>query len=513
MNIYSFIWLFIIFMSVAAQAKPPHSLAESSGQLTAPDISGAFVKASSGITARREEERASDQTNVLDFGVVPSPDTHDNTGGLQAAINAACNKVASTAGHRPYPNGSSAGGGDIFIPQGKYTVSGTISWTCPVHVHGAGRGTTTLIWIGSGTGTLFNLSAPLTDGHRFWRHGALSDLDIVNAGSQTGSAISVYNCTQCDVYNIGTYGMYRSVVFFAGQHNNLHDFDFMQGHTQHDNGKKMGNESFSTAIEFYGSDHHGGTGCTTYDNGDCSGRADILSIYNGSIDAALDGIHEPTDCIYIHDFAATIWVKNLNCNQVRNGVNVRCDDSTSIGNCPQFISLDRIEVETNNTTKTNSNWAITADNFAHIVCIDCEFYASQAGINNIILQSTRFHSGNYQSFGGKIQNSLGPCVAVQADGAQFHGGVITSCGSDGDRDNQWGILFHNATNGSVDHVQFCHDNVGGKDNKMRPVLIDENTTYTLVDGNILQDCAGPSANRNANGHNLITNEIGGEQSK
>ncbi|MBS4075331.1 hypothetical protein KGY14_09005 [Ameyamaea chiangmaiensis] len=514
MKILSLLGILSIMLISLAEAKPVVDTSVPSQTYTSPrhsetDISDKFVKAQRGTTARREAERIADQTNVLDFGVVASAEKHDNTAGFQASIDAACAKVASSSNNHSYPSGASSGGGDIFVPQGKYAVSGPILWTCPVHLHGAGRGTTTIIWNGTGAETLFKLSAPLTDGHRFWRHGALSDLDIVNDGSQTGSAIRVESCTQCEVYNIGTYGMYRSIVFVGGQHNNLHDFDFMQGHVQEKNGKQKGSESFSTSIEFYGSDHHGGSGCTASDNGNCSGRADILSIYNGSVDAALDGMHEPTDCIYVHDFAATMWVKNLNCNQVRNGINVRCDDSVSINNCPQFLSLDRIEVETNNTTKTNINHSIIADNFAHIVCMDCEFYASQPGINNVALYSSRFHSGNFQSFGGKIQSSLGPCVLIQIDGAQFHGGVITSCGSSGGSDNQWGIQFRGATNGSVDHVQFCHDNVGGTDSKMRPVLIDKTTTYTIVDGNSLQSCAGPSENRNPHGHNLITNEVGG----
>lgn len=465
------------------------------GTETGTDTSAAQALATGATASRTHAAHYSDVTNVMDFGAVAS-DVSDNTAAFQKAITAACAK-----------------GGEVFVPQGTYGVVGPINWTCPINFHGAGKSATTLIWMGAGSSSLMNMSAPLTDSSRYWYHGSVHDLNVNVTGSQTGAVFRTSQCSHCDIYNVSTYGAYRSFVAYAGMWITLHDFDFIQAHVQETNGVANGTEKFSTGIEWYGSDNNGGTNCSVNNNGNCLTRGDVLSIYNGYVGAALDGIHEPTDCLYIHDFAATTWVHGLVCGQVRNGVNVRCDNSVAIENCPQFIHLDRMEAETNNTAKTDNNYGITADNFAIMECYSCQLYASQAGPNNIVLNNTRFHSGNFQWFGGKIQNSLGACVVSRIDGAAFHGGYVMGCGKDGNTNDKWGIAFLKGTatvseNNSVNGMHFCHDGVGGTQVDMRPVVIDGATIHSIVSGNILANCAGTSLNNNPNGGNVITNEVG-----
>jgi len=483
------------------------------GSVSGTDESAGMALAASGTTPRSHAAHYSDITNVMDYGAVASA-AIDNTAAFQAAINASCSKGRSSSENTAYPGTASAGSGDVLIPHGVYGVVGPINWTCPISLHGAGKSATTLIWMGTGSSPLMNMSAPLTDSNRYWYHGAVHDLNVDVTGSQTGAVFRTSQCSHCDIYNVSTYGAYRSAVIYAGMWITLHDFDFQQGHVQATNGVKQGTEAFSTSIEWYGSDNSGGTNCTVSDNGNCLTRGDVLSIYNGYVSASLDGTHEPTDCLYIHDFAATTWVRGLVCEQVRNGVNVRCDNSVAIGNCPQFMHLDRLEVETNNTAGTNNNYGITADNFASMECYSCQLYASQAGPNNLVLNNTRFHSGNFQWFGGKIQNSLGMCVTSRIDGAAFHGGYILDCGEDGTSGDKWGIGFLGGSgatvseNNSVDNVQFCHDGVGGTQTDMYPVDIDGTTTHTIVSGSILTNCAGTSSNNNSSGGNIIVNEVG-----
>ena len=490
--------------------------------LTTPTITGGTVSgtnettgvatASSGTTSRTHAAHYADVTNVMDYGAVASP-TIDNTAAFQAAITAACSIGNTSSGGTAYPGTASASSGDVFIPHGVYGVVGPINWTCPISLHGAGKSATTLIWTGTGSSSLMNMSAPLTDSSRYWYHGAVHDMNVDVTGSQTGAVFRTSQCSHCDIYNVSTYGAYRSFVAYAGMWITLHDFDFQQGHVQATNGSASGTEKFSTGIEWYGSDNDGGTNCTASNNGNCLTRGDVLSIYNGYVSASLDGIHEPTDCLYIHDFAATTWVRGLVCEQVRNGVNVRCDNSVAIGNCPQFMHLDRLEAETNNTVATDNNYGIVADNFASMECYSCQLYASQAGPNNIALNNTRFHSGNFQWFGGKIQNSLGMCVVSRIDGAAFHGGYVLDCGEDGTTGDKWGIGFLKGTatvseNNSVNDMQFCHDGVGGTQTDMYPVDIDSTTTHSIVSGSILTNCAGTSSNNNSSGGNVIVNEVG-----
>ncbi|MBO1361912.1 hypothetical protein J2D73_19195 [Acetobacter sacchari] len=479
------------------------------GTVSGTDESAGVAMATSGTTSRTHALHYSDTTNVMDFGAVASP-TVDNTAAFQAAINAACAKVTASSGGTAYPSTGSTGAGDVFIPQGRYGVTGPIEWTCPVHVHGAGPSNTTIVWMGLGSGPLFDMAAPLTDSNRYWYDGAVYDLSVVNGGSQTGDGIKITQCNGCDVFRVNTYDLYRSVVVFAGAANGIHDFNFRQGHEQTVNGVSAGMEAFSVAIEYYGSDNNGGTGCTTADHANCTTRGDILSIFNGHVDAALDGTHEPIDCLYIHDFAATTWVKNMTCNQVRNGADIRCDNSTGIGQCPQFMNFDRLEVETNNSVGTNHNYGIAADNFAHLDCISCQLFGSQAGPNLITTSATRFPSGNFGIFGGKFQAAQGACAVFRSDDTTVEGGLFTDCGLDEVSADQWGIQFIGSTNNSVSHAQFCHDGVGATSPNMRPVGIDETTSFTLVDGSIIQNCAGGSTNLNTstNTHNLIVNEIG-----
>jgi Pectate lyase superfamily protein len=483
------------------------------GTLTATDASAAVALAAGSSARRAHAARFADVTNVLDYGAVASPG-YDNTAAFQAAINAACAQVQASGGGASYPSEASAAGGDVFVPQGKYGIVGPVHWSCPVNLHGSGPGTTTLVWTGSGSSALLDLSALLTVGGRYWLNGSVRDLDVdVSHGSQTGAVVRVAQCQECVVDDFKTFGATRSVVVYAGAANTISNFNFNQMAPQATVGKSSGTEAFSTAIEWYGSDNSGGAGCTASNNGNCLTRGDILSVWNGHVDSATGSSTESADCLYVHDFAATTWVKNLSCNQTRIGLNVRCDNSVALGNCPEFFSLDRFENESNNSAGYNNNENISADNFAHIICMNCELYASQAGPNNIVLNNTRFHSGNFEWFGGKIQNATGICVLSRIDGLQMHGGVILGCGQDGNANDEWGIGLYpgtsgNSTNNQIVGVQFCHDNLGGTTSGMSPVLIGSAATYTLVADSGLQNCAAGSSNQNSSGHNLIVNEIG-----
>lgn len=353
---------------------------------------------------------------------------------------------------------------------------------------------------------------PLGDGGRYWRNGAVHDLDIVNVGSQTGAAIKVSQCKECEIYNIGTYNLYRSVVVFAGFHINLHDFDFQQGHAQARNGVISGTEAFSTAIEIYGSDNNGGTGCTASDLGNCLTRGDIMNIYSGSVDAGgMNSTTEPTDCIYHHDFFGTVWVKNLNCNQTRIGYNVRCDNSQTLGACPAFIHLDRLENETNNVAGTDNNHGILGDNFAQLECFSCQLGGSQAGGAVVALSGSRFHAGQFQWYGGTVQNAKSACVVSYIDGVTWVGGYVLRCGNGGDSGSKWGIQFSTgAVNNYVSGTQFCHDGLGATTTDMRPVLMANTANYTAVDHINIHNCAGGSSNQStvSGNVNTITNEMG-----
>ncbi|MDE7541158.1 glycosyl hydrolase family 28-related protein [Gluconobacter sphaericus] len=463
------------------------------GSIWGTDESNGIATASGSTIRRENSDRYTDETNVLDYGAKPSP-SFDNTAAFQSAIDAACNKVRKSSGGTYVPQGSDLAGGDVFVPQGTYGLIGPVNWTCAVRLRGAGPGTTKIAWIAGPNrqGILFNMLAPLTDSNRYWYNGAIHDLNIANIGSQPGTMIRIAHCAQCDIYNIMTWGAYRSVVVFAGMFNHIHDFQFQQGHEQVVNGAPNDTETLSTAIEFFGSDNKGAPGCTASDNGNCPTRADGLSIFDGTITAALDGHHEATDCIFVHDFAATMWLKNVACAQTRNGLNVRCDHSTAINNCPQFLDLDRFETETNNTAGTNTTYNLTADNFGHIECRACEFYQSQAGDHNVVLSATRFSAGNFQWFGGKIQKALKSCIVAYASGVQFFGGEILDCGQGRDLSERWGIQFIGSTNNSIIGTQFCHDGVGGTSGTMRPVMIDRGSSYTIVNSDNVHNCAGPS---------------------
>jgi len=477
------------------------------GTATGTDTSAAIATATSGTVSRTHGAHYSDTTNVMDFGAVASPSA-DNTAAFQSAITAACAKVSTSDGGTAYTAWGSAGSGDVFVPQGVYGVTGPINWSCPINFHGAGKAATLLVWKGSGSGALLNMSAPLTDSDRYWYHGVVHDIGFVNQGSQTGAVIRTSQCSHCDIYNFSTSGAYRSVVVYAGMWTTIHDFDFILSHVQATNGTITGTEKFSAGIEWYGSDNNGGPNCTASNNGNCLTRGDVLSIYNGYVSANLDGTHEPTDCLYIHDFAGTTWVRGVVCEQVRNGVNVRCDNSVAVGNCPQFMHFDRLEVETNNTVGTNNNYGITADNFGSLECYSCQLYASQAGPNLVSTNASRFPSGNAQFYGGKYQNALGACMVFRSSATTINGGVVLGCGNDGKANDKWGIQFLSSTNNSVSNTQFCHDGVGGIQSDLRPVDIDQGSTYTLVSGSGLQNCAGTSTNQNSSGHNLIVNEVG-----
>ncbi|MBO1361452.1 hypothetical protein J2D73_16830 [Acetobacter sacchari] len=484
------------------------------GTVTGTDESAGVAKATSGTTSRSHALHYSDATNVMDFGSVASPAT-DNTTAFQAAITAACAKVVASSNGTAYPSTSSTGAGDVYIPQGRYGVVGPINWTCPIHLRGAGPGNTTLVWTGTGTGTLLNLASTLTDSSRYWYDGAVHDLSIVNGGAQTGAAIRISQCNGCDVYRINTYGMYRSVVNYAGSAISIHDFNFRQMHEQATNGVATGAEAFSTGIELYGSDNNGGTGCTQTDLGNCTTRSDIVDVFDGHIDSALDGTHEASDCLYVHDFVATVWATKLTCNQTRKGLNVRCDSSIGINSCPQFLYLARFENESNNTAGTGTNINLDLDNFAHFACYDCELYQSQVGNNLAIFNSTRFYSGDVEWYGGKVQNTKGACIVSYIDGFKMHGGLIMGCGQSGSTDDEWGIQLSGgstgntiSTNNSVDNVQFCHDNLGNTTTTMHAVYIGSSTTYSSVSNSNLHNCAGGSSNQNSSGNNQIINELG-----
>lgn len=460
----------------------------------------------------RFSNRETDITNVMDYGAVASSHT-DNTFAFQNAINASCNKFKYIYNKADTESNISESGGDVFIPQGKYGIIGPINWTCPVYLHGGGEGTTTLVWIGNGSNTLLNMKAPLTDDNRYWYNGGVERLNIVMEGKQTGAAIKISQCNGCVINRITSHGLYRAVVVFAGASNTIENFNFRQMHGQINTGNVSGIETFSTGIEWYGSDNGGAAKCDPNNNGNCKTRSDVLSIFNGHVDSMVNSTVEAADCIYAHDFAATMWVKNMTCEQTRNGLNVRCDNSVALGNCPEFIQLDRFEVESNNVSGHNNNHGITADNFAFMTCFDCQLFSSQRGDNIIYLNNTRFHSGHFEWHGGKIQNANGACVLSQIDGTQWFGGVITQCGQDGQHDHKWGIKFINGvsamnTNNQVIGMQFCHDNVGGTDSSMRPVYVGRETTYTIINSSVIQDCADRSFIDNKSRTNIIVNEIG-----
>jgi len=486
------------------------------GSVSGTDESAGVALASGGTTSRTHALHYSDVTNVMDFGAKASVD-FDNSPAFQLAINASCTKAASGSDGKQWPSGASSGVAAVFIPSGKYGVIESLTTPCPLQLYGAGRNSTTLAWAQTGTANLINLAAPLTDSNRFWYFGSVHDLDLINEGSQTGAAIRVSQCNECDIYNIATYGMYRSVVVFAGSDNAIHHFTFRQAHVQAVNGADSDTEAHSTAIEYYGSDNNGSAGCTASDLGNCATRGDILNIHDGHVDSSLDGVHEASDCIYVHDFGATVWARNLTCNQTRKGFVVRCKNSLELGACPQFLYLERFENESNNTAGTGININLDLDNFSNFICVDCELYQSQRGQHLAVFNGTRFHSGHVEWYGGKVQTTNGACIVSYIDGFQMHGGLVTDCGGDGNSADQWGIQLLSgaagvpvSTNNLVDGVQFCHDNVGNMSNSMRPVDIGPSTMYSMVVNSGLQGCAGTSTNQNASSgaNNSITNELG-----
>lgn len=81
-----------------------------------------FIQNGSGAIARTAQNKMRDEISVKDFGAVGDGVTDDTTS-IQAAINAVI----------------AAGGGDLYLPEGKYLHSGlTINWSnSPIRLHGS----------------------------------------------------------------------------------------------------------------------------------------------------------------------------------------------------------------------------------------------------------------------------------------------------------------------------------------------------------------------------------------
>jgi len=184
-----------------------------------------FTQQGSGASTRTVEAKLYEFVSVKDFGAVGDGVT-DDTAAIQAAIDA----VTPVLPGNPWDlNGNP--GGTVFIPQGKYKVSSTITIPAWVNVKGAGKSATQLVASGSpGTVVSMGLSglAPANDPLQSY-HCSLSDLTIygnslnVNGLDIYASFWHMYNVevTYCNYNGIFlqtsyTGKAYNTYVFYCG---------------------------------------------------------------------------------------------------------------------------------------------------------------------------------------------------------------------------------------------------------------------------------------------------------
>ena len=272
--------------------------------------------------------RLEDTVSIRDFGAVDdyNPQTHsgtDNAPFMQRAIDALCMH----------------GGGGLYVPAGAYAISEhrPITLSCPgLHLYGAGIGATRLILTATERGTpLFVMASHPTDSGMYFYGGEIDHLsvDAAAAGNSQGAIFSIVHCRGCSIHDVSIFGAQYAVRNFAGNGVTVHDFQFYQ--------MRPG----GIAIENTGEDIR----CTTSQSAlqNCPNRADVFREYNGDVTAALSSVTSgpPADCIYMHDFAQTMLIQNVVCEQTRIGLHVDCLHSSGIGTCPGFIYLNRLEIE------------------------------------------------------------------------------------------------------------------------------------------------------------------------
>lgn len=141
--------------------------ADISNNSVAVDSSAAFSlnrSSFNGNYSANYSSMVSDGTAVFKVDDYSTTAKTDVSKGLTAAITAACN----------------AGGGDVVLSTGSYTLSSSIPVTCPIHLRGSGYNPT----LPKGSGTWLDISAVLTSGKGY--------LDVKAGGSLTLSGIGVY---------------------------------------------------------------------------------------------------------------------------------------------------------------------------------------------------------------------------------------------------------------------------------------------------------------------------------
>ncbi|WP_025811531.1 glycosyl hydrolase family 28-related protein [Komagataeibacter kakiaceti] len=343
--------------------------------------------------------RLEDTVSVKDFGAKGDGVTNDD-----AAIQ---NALAAICARSPNP------GGELFFPAGDYVVSAATghSIPCPgVTIRGTGGGAhqpggSRFLVQGSGSASLFQFNAPL-QGLYFYggrvTSVAFSFANTTEAVTQTGYAVEFDHCAGCLVDHVYSWGAFNLFKAYSGFKNRFHDFY----------GAQMAS---SAALDGGYAVTFTGDYCTAGPSG-CATRGDVTEIFDFHVDEMLssDTGFVPGSCIHISGFAATTWIRNGTCNQSHIGVNIDCPSPISIGECPQFIHIDRLETEINAMTNPSGSTCLVGTDLVHLEAYSFQCFGYNKPQNLIRLSASGAFNGvgHVEFYGGKVEGAAASCVTA-----------------------------------------------------------------------------------------------------
>ncbi|GAB6966320.1 hypothetical protein JCM25156A_03570 [Komagataeibacter kakiaceti JCM 25156] len=453
--------------------------------------------------------RLEDTVSVKDFGAKGDGTTNDDAA-IQNALTAIC-------AHSPSP------GGELFFPAGDYVISASAGHSIPcagVTIRGTGGGAhqpggSRFVVRGSGNASLFQFNMPVPAGDKYFYGGRLTSVAFTFANTpeavtQTGYAVEFDHCAGCLVDHVYSYGAYNLFKAYSGFKNRFHDFYAKQMASSpalHD----------GYAVAFTGDYCASGPG-------GCATRGDVTEIFDFHVDEMLSSARGfvPGSCIHLSGFAATTWIRHGTCNQPSIGLKIDCPNAIQIGECPQFIHIDRMETEINALNNVDRSACLDSTDLVHLEAysFQCFGYNRPDNLIRIVASGAFAGAGHVEFYGGKVEGAAGSCVTFAAKDFKFIGGDIMGCNQRraaySRSADTFGILLQaqadgvGADSGSfvVSGVNFCGGSDRTSTTAMGAVRIDPKVAYGTITGNVFRGCAGGVADNSREKVNVVANNSG-----
>ena len=424
--------------------------------------------------------------------------TLDNTAAIQAAVSYLCSGTKGTlllpGALQPYvinaATGVTACGGVNLVGQGQGSLTG------------ASAGTVIKV---IGTGSVPIVNWPGTDLYsgyvNYTLPGSIQNIGFYFQNSnasvtQTGPAFEFQHCRGCRATGISTWGAYQAGIIYAGFGNIIDHFNFDQ--------MVAGGQT----VTIYGDDQ---SGACDSNLGNCPDRTDFTRVEEGQANAAASSSFTSAQGILIKDFADTVWVRHTVLNQLTNPIEASCPTSGVIGACPQFIKLDRVEMEPNGIHLSGTN-GIWMNDVTDVTISDPQIYGYTITNGILIGNANRFSSNNILIEGGKINNTQNSCIDMQvASALQIHNMKIVGCGQGGT--GWWGVEVHPQSGSykmvDISHNMFCTELGTTPANPMKAIgFFPSAGDYLSAMGNNFMGCASGVTDSSGGSHNVIANNVG-----